>query len=231
MNDYKFVFVTGAPGSMWSMISHRYKKTFRKFDHSDEISERTYDLPEAHKLANYDAPDREHWAGKTHIGVYYGPYHEVGHNFDNLAFYDNNVQEFYNECLKPYKEQDKTHKMIKSHWFAYNLDWMWENCKGHDLLLIWRDPDAADDWWHTMGGWDIKHPVYDWYVDDERMHKQIVEESAKIWEFGESKGVEWLDYDAQDTWIEKKFGKARRGNPKAAPRHTDTIKIGYLTIE
>lgn len=230
MNNYNFTFVTGAPGSAWSMISHRLKRSIKGYDHSDETSDRQYSLPEAHAEKNYEVQDRSRWKAKTHIGCYFGPYHEFGQKFDDLNHY-NDVNDFYAECLKPYTESDRPKKMIKSHWFAYNLDWIWENCKGHDLMMLWRDPDAADDWWHTMGGWNIKHPVYDWYVDDERMYKQIVEESARIWQFGESKGVEWLDYDADDSWILKKFGIPRRGDPKATPKFTDTIKIGYLTIE
>lgn len=230
MSNYKFTFVAGAPGSAWSMISHRFKRSLKGFDHSDETADRMYSLPEEHASKNYEVQDRSQWKAKTHIGCYFGPYHEYGTKFDNLNHYTN-VEDFYTECLQPYNDTERQKKLIKSHWFAYNLDWLWENCKGHDLMLVWRDANAADEWWHTMGGWNIKHPVYDWYVDDERMHKQIVIESDNIWNFGQEKGVEWLDYDAEDSWITKKFGVQRRGNPKATPKFKDTIKIGYLTIE
>jgi len=226
-----FTFVAGAPGSAWSMISFRMKKSVKGYDLSDETPERQYDLPEKHKNENYQVEDKTTWKAKTHIGSYFGPYHEFGHKFDDLTVYDKNIQDFYNECLGPYNDDTKPKKLIKSHWFAYNLDWLWENCKGHDIMLVWRDPDAADAWWHTMGGWNIKHPVYDWYENDTRMHEKIIEESNNIWKFGEEKGVEWLNYDAEDSWIQKKFGVPRRGNPKATPKFTDIIKIGYLTIE
>jgi hypothetical protein len=229
-NNYKFTFVAGAPGSAWSMISFRMKITVPGYDKSDQTAERQYDLPEAHAKNNYDVKDRSTWKAKTHIGSYYGPYHGLGDQFDDLTYYNGNVEGFYDECLRPFNDPAKPRKLIKSHWFAYNLDWLWENCKGHDLMLVWRETDAADKWWHTMGGWDIKHPVYDWYVDDERMHKQIAIESDNIWEFGERKGVKWLDYDVHDSWIQKRFGVPFLKKVQATPKFEDTIKIGYITI-
>lgn len=231
MSNYKFTFVVGAPGSAWSMLSLRLKKSIEGYDLSDETQERQYFLPEKHKNENFNVRDKDTWEAKTHIGSYFGPHHEFGDKFDDLTFYDKNIQDFYDECLRPYNDDTKPKKLIKCHWFSYNLDWLWENCKGHDIMLVWRDPDAAETWWHTMGGWKIRHPVYDWYENDDRMYEKIVEETNNIWEFGEEKGVEWLNHDAKDSWIEKKFGVQRRGDPKVAPKFTDTIKIGYLTIK
>lgn len=230
MKDVKFVFVTGAPGSAWSMISHRFKKSFRSFDFTDETTERQYALPEEHKKQYTINGDPSEWKAKTHIGSYFGPHHEFGDNFHDLDVYSGNVEEFYNECLKPFDDELSTQKLIKSHWFAYNLDWLWENCKGHDLLLVWREPEAAKNWWYQMGGWNIKHPVYHWYENDDRMWNQIQEESRLIKEFGDKMNVVWHDYDGDDSWIEKEFGRKRRREVSANPNFKDTIKVGYLKI-
>jgi len=133
--DPTLVFVTGAPGSAWSMMSTRLKKSLDYFDLSDEIPGRRYKIPDHHK-ERYNVNDKD-WAGRTHVGVYYGPYHEFGQGFDNIEK-NYSKDEFVNECLKPYNGSE-SHKLIRSHWFAYNLDWIWDNCKGHKLFLVWRD--------------------------------------------------------------------------------------------
>ncbi len=228
IKNYKLVLTTGAPGSMWSMISHRFKKSFENFDCSDETEERQYKLPEEHKNSNY-TQNKKPWKAVTHVGSYFGPYHEFGHHFDNLDYY-NNVTDFYTECLRPFKNQELPYKLIKSHWFAYNLDWIWKNCKGHDLLLIWRDPAQSREWWYSMGGWTIKHPVYDWYENDERMWNQIQEESRLIKEFGDKKKVEWYTYDNENSWIEKRFNKVSDLSFNVSPIYNDVIKVAYLEI-
>jgi hypothetical protein len=227
IDNNKFIFCTGAPGSAWSSISHRMKKSINAFDCTDEDTSKSYHLPKEH-MKNYRIKDRN-WEAKTHMGSYFGPNHEFGHHFDEIPkYYDNNIQKFYTECLGPFKGS-KPNKLIRSHWFAYWLDWIWDNCKGHDMLLIWREPYAAKDWWYSMGGWQIEYPIYWWYENDQKMWEKIQEESNKIWEFGERKGVQWLDYDENERWLDV-VGRDRLLKIYAQPKLNDTIKIGYLSI-
>jgi hypothetical protein len=227
--NYNYIFTTGAPGSAWSMISHRLKKTFKGFDYSDETPERQYKLPDDHREQRVLINDPARWKAKTHVGAYFGPHHENGHHFDNLSYYTD-VNDFYNECLKPFTDETAPRKLIRSHWFAYNLEWLWDNCKGNDILLIWRDPEAAKNWWYSMGGWNIKHPVYQWYDNDEKMWNQIQEESRLITEFGNSKNVNWHEYNYDYSWLENQFGESRKIDWPAAPDFKDIVKIGYLKI-
>ena len=89
------------------MISFRMKITVPGFDKSDQTAERQYDLPEAHAKNNYDVKDRSTWKAKTHIGSYYGPYHGLGDKFDDLTYYNDNVDGFYEECLRPFNDVTK----------------------------------------------------------------------------------------------------------------------------
>jgi hypothetical protein len=98
MNDFNFVFTTGAPGSAWSMISRRFKKSFRDFDCTDDTPERQYQLPEEHKSQYTINGNKDEWKATTHIGSYFGPYHEFGDKFDKLTHYSN-VNDFYQECF------------------------------------------------------------------------------------------------------------------------------------
>jgi hypothetical protein len=226
MEDYKLVLCTGAPGSAWSMISNRVKKTFRKgFDDSDETPERRYYIPEEHKK-EYDVK-AEDWQGTTHVGSYFGPYHEFGHGFDDIAK-NYSTESFFTECLKPFQKRRARYKLVRSHWFAYNLDWIWENCKGHKLFLIWREAEASRDWWYSMGGWDIHYPVYKWYENPDRMWEKIQEESKLMWDFGQRKNIVWDEYG--DDWVKQRWPDAEEKDYKASPKFKDIIKVAYVDI-
>ena len=227
-NNFKLILATGAPGSMWSMISHRFKRSINKFDFTDENEQRFYDLPKTHTNVNYII-NEDNWKAKGHRGSYFGPYHEFGQQFDDLRYYQN-VENFYNECLKPFNNDQRPYKLIKSHWFSYNLDWLWENCKGHKMMLIWREPQAAENWWYSMGGWDIRYPVYTWYNNPARMKEKIKEESDLIQGFAEKHNITWVDFDISGDWVYKNFPEAQIIDPKANPVIDDIIKVAYFDI-
>lgn len=229
--DQKLIFVTGAPGSAWSMISNRLKKAFESFDKSDETPDRKYQIPDHHK-SQYQVSDPS-WVGHTHMGSYFGPYHEFGEGFDNIqANYTRET--FLEECSKPYIDPSKPNKIIRSHWFAYNLDWIWDNCKGEKMFLIWREAEAARDWWYNMGGWEINYPIYTWYQNPERMWEKIQEETSLLWDFAQRKNITLVDYDDDEYVINKwvsETGETRKEQKyKATPLFKDKIKVALVDI-
>jgi hypothetical protein len=212
------------------MMSNRLKRALAKrFDRTDETENRTYTIPEDHKNTMYDILDSS-WKATTHNGCYFGPHHEHGHGFDDIKK-NYTTETFTEECLKPFYDTRRPYKLIRSHWFAYNLDWIWDNMKGHQLLLVWRNAEKSRDWWYSMGGWKIKHPVYKWYENDERMWNQIQQETNLIWEFGQKHKVEWLKFDPEDQWILNRFPGAKKTEHKASIKIDDDITIAYLNIE
>lgn len=225
MNEPKLILCTGAPGSAWSMICQRMRLQLTGYDMTDQSPDRMYRMPIEH-TKDYTVTD-DSWRAYTHNGAYFGPYHEFGHNFDNLNHYTREA--FEQECLKPFSDNTQPLKQIKSHWFAYNLDWIWENCKGHDLLLVWREPQAAKDWWFHMGGFDIYYPIYKWYVNEERMWEKIQEETNKIADFAERKNFKWNNYSTN--WVMERFPEAVPKLFKAEPNIQDNIKVCYTKIE
>lgn len=225
IENFKLVLCTGAPGSAWSMICQRMRLQLDGFDMSDQSSNRLYRMPIEH-TKDYKVNDNT-WIPYTHNGAYFGPYHEFGHDFDNLNHYSKET--FEDECLKPFSNNALPLKQIKSHWFAYNLDWIWKNCKGHDLLLVWREPQSAKDWWFHMGGFEIYYPIYKWYVDEKRMWEKIQEETNNIAAFAEKTGLVWEDYSTN--WVSERFPKAQQKLFKAEPNLKDTIKVCYTTIK
>lgn len=225
MNESKLVLCTGAPGSAWSMICQRMRLQLTGYDMTDQSPDRMYRMPIEH-TKDYTVSD-ESWRAYTHNGAYFGPHHEFGHDFDNLDHYTR--ESFEQECLKPFSDTTQPLKQIKSHWFAYNLDWIWENCKGHELLLVWREPQAAKDWWFHMGGFGIYYPIYKWYVNEERMWEKIQEETNKIADFAERKNLKWDNYSTN--WVRERFPGAAPKLFKAEPNIQDTIRVCYTKIE
>lgn len=226
MNEnFKLVLCTGAPGSAWSMICQRMRLQLDGFDMTDQSPNRMYKMPIEH-TKDYQVND-DSWKSYTHNGAYFGPHHEYGHWFDDLN--GHTKEEFITECLKPFSDNNNSLKQCKSHWFAYNLDWIWENCKGHDLLLVWREAEAAKQWWYHMGGWGIYYPIYKWYDNDERMWEKMQEETNCIWNFAEKHNLKWDNYSTN--WVTERFKNAVPKLFKAEPNLKDTIKVCYVAIE
>jgi hypothetical protein len=217
----EFCFVAGVPGSSWSMISHRLKLVLN------------HDLSDVDENRQHLAPSRYGNGGtsRTHFGSYFGPYNEFGQNFNDIQ---NNytLDSFYNECNRPFINSDgKTTKCIRSHWFSYNLDWLWENCKGNTMFLIHKESQGSVDWWLKRGGWDIKHPVYTWYENTERLTQQVVEENNNLLKFAEDKNLKWDTY-CEGWWLEK-FGKEETTEPSRPPLYeyqTNKISVIYTEI-
>jgi hypothetical protein len=104
--------------------------------------------------------------------------------------------------------------------------------KGEEILLVWRDPAKSRDWWYGMGGWDINHPNYDWYENDEKMWEMIQLESKLIKEFGDKYNVTWHDYDVDDNWILNLYPEDVTKVPNYGQFFlTDSVKVALFKIE
>ena len=168
MTNYQgkdLIFAMGAPGSRWSG-SIRCIQTSIDINSSDDRIHR-----------NYDRDDN----GKTygwHRGAYWGPNHEFGKSFDIL--HTITKDEFIEEIKKPFLNWNNGTKIIKSHWFSYNIPLLREWFPEAKLLAFYMPDDFCFDWWHKVGGWNITYPHYDWYINDERMQAQIKIENENI---------------------------------------------------
>lgn len=221
-NIPEFCFVTGVPGSSWSMISHRIKILL---DHN---------MTDVDENRTHLAPIRPHHQGEvlTHYGSYFGPNNEFGHHFDDIPG-NYTLESFYEECRRPFTDNTtlKT-KSIRSHWFSYNLDWIWDNCKGQSLCLIHKSSQESVSWWLRRGGWDIKHPDYTWYENTERLKKQVTIENAALLKFAAEKNLTWDTYNEE--WWVSKFGKAEETELDRPPKkmYDDSpISIIYTEIK
>jgi hypothetical protein len=154
----KYIFVAGAPGSKWSSVVKNiyYSPSLDQTDYSDE---RTY---------HHDA------SGKMelmHLGAYFDP----GMEFDLPP----NLFSLSKDALEDIFDSAFTGegvRIIKSHVFANNIDFLkacWPDCP---IILVHRPDDECLGWWVKCGHFTITYPKYDKYYIDLRTMANIIKE-------------------------------------------------------
>jgi len=153
----KYIFVAGAPGSKWSSVVKNiyYSPDVDQSDYSDT---RTY---------YHDASGRREL---MHLGAYFDPGMEFGGFFHRLPEYD------YYQCEAEFDApfSDKGVRIVKSHVFANNIDYLkrtWPDCP---IVLVHRDDDACLGWWVKCGHFDITYPRYNEYYKDLKTMASII---------------------------------------------------------
>lgn len=167
------IFAMGAPGSRWSGILRTIQMYHKCINTSDDRKDRQYDRH------GWDKHNEKFRLYGWHRGAYFGPSHEHGQGFDDIR--SNYTKEsFLEEIKKPFDNWDGV-KIIKSHWFAYNIDVLKEWFPDSKMIAV-RYGDVYDmfAWWHFVGGWEIPYPHYDWYDNNKRMFEQIQKETDLI---------------------------------------------------
>jgi hypothetical protein len=167
----KYIFMTGAPGSKWSSVSKNIYYS-PDIDRSDYSEARTY---------YHDASGSMQL---MHMGAYFDPGMEFGGFFDNINRYTK--EECEQEFDRPFTGQGV--RIIKSHVFAHNIDFLkqhWPNCP---IVLVQRPNDACLGWWVKCGHFGISYPKYDQYYQNLRTMSQIIPAQNKdiqeaIWRY------------------------------------------------
>ena len=174
MSDYAgedLILATGAPGSGWSGAL-RTVSFAAEVNNSDITDDNIYNGPSR----------RGH-----HYGAYFGPHEKYGDAFTRLN--ELAKDELVAEFRRPYRHFDGI-KIIKSHQFAYHLDHLAALFPKARFACCFRETDELTfDWWHKCGGWNITHPRYEWYRNDERMRRQIELENRSVRRFATRRGM------------------------------------------
>jgi hypothetical protein len=171
INDSKLIFWTGAPGSKWSATAWCLSKTKRlDIDSSDQAEHRCYIVND------------KRWPGIRHVGSYFGPGMEFGHNFHKINTLTKD--EIKEEISKAFDENDKF-KIIRCHQFVYHLDWIRDTFPESKIVVVWRKPEASWNGWITAGGIDISYPNYNEYYKDNETAKPLIYEEAYL-------GSKWM---------------------------------------
>ena len=178
------IFAAGAPGSKWSRV-------LSILAHHKDINS-----SDKNKFPTYQTKVDFHGQEKNvgmHSAAYFGPGHGIGEWFDDLS--GHTKKDFLNEIEKAFDNFDQGYKIIKSHWFSYNLDWLKENFPKAKIIMVYNGDGEAFKWWHLVGGWNIKFPYYDWYGTDEKLYKHIKIENRLIFDFMRKNN---LSFDIRD---------------------------------
>jgi hypothetical protein len=154
----KYIFVAGAPGSKWSsVVKNIYYSP--SLDNSDYSDERTY---------YHDA------SGKMelmHLGAYFDPGMEFDLPLELFTFSKDALEDIFNSAFT-----GDGIRIIKSHVFANNIDFLkacWPDCP---IILVHRPDDACLGWWVKCGHFTITYPKYDKYYVDLRTMANIIKE-------------------------------------------------------
>ena len=182
------LIITGVPGSKWSGVVGRISH-YIDINFTDRTPEREYGIikidPITGEEKNYG------W----HKAAYWGPYHEFGKQFYDMSVLTK--REVIEEFTAPFEDWDGI-KIIKSHWFVYNMDQLAEIFPKAKILGIYLPDDVAFKWWHVLGGWDIYYPHYDWYGNDDRLKAEIKIGNGLLLKFFTERGIPFstrLEYD------------------------------------
>ena len=152
----KYIFCAGAPGSKWSsLIKNIYYSP--SVDRTDYTEARTY---------WHDAPGQ---LELMHLGAYFDP----GMEFDLPADLSTLSQaELERRFDEPFS--GKGVRIIKSHIFAHNIDFLRHTWPNAPIILAQRGDDACLGWWVKCGHFNITYPSYDKYYKDLRTMSGII---------------------------------------------------------
>lgn len=175
MNLPNRIFFTGVPGSRWSGIAQELEK-LDGFNTSDRTPERDY----------------THHSYTGHKGAYFGRCMELEAMLNG-----------------PYIDSAWTQsggtRIVKSHDWAYGLDDIKSKFKDDWIMLVYRPDMTSYAWWHEAGGFQIKYPKYDAYIDSVNMLSEITKQNQAILEFAHKHDATWHYFT--NNWIIDTFGR------------------------
>lgn len=187
-SNKKYIFLTGVPGSRWGRLEAMLYRALPGY--VDTSCKKPY---------QQDRPTH----GTQHIYTFWGPFHQHGENFDRLDLLG--PERVMAEIDAAYDDNDAGEvRIIRCHWFAYQLDWIAENMPWVDILMVLREPELSYRWWHESGGWDISYPNYKWYSNDEVLKRQIFQETRLMDKFIAEQGLE-IKYNLAESalWLKE----------------------------
>jgi hypothetical protein len=150
MAKIKRIFITGAPGSMWSGVDRWLRFSFDPHIDNSDIT-----------------PERD-WRG--HEGAYWNPGNEPG--YDWILNFDKYTREEIIQMLdSAYTDQPNDHeeyiiRTYKSHYWCFYYDQIREMFPEADIISVYAEPHKAWIWWRECGGHDTVFDGYHYYQRD-----------------------------------------------------------------
>lgn len=157
----KYIFVAGAPGSKWSSVVKNiyYSADIERSDYSNRW---TY---------YHDASGKREL---MHLGAYFDPGMETDLPEDFATLPKSKLEEIFDAPFT-IKQTERT-KIIKSHIFSNNIDFLRATWPDVPIVLVYRADDACLGWWVKCGHFDITYPLYHSYYKDLKTMAQIIKQ-------------------------------------------------------
>jgi len=175
------LFFTGVPGSHWSGIAQDIEQVsgVNTSDHNDS---RKY----------------EPGTYTGHQGAYFGRGMEFTAEIERLP------KDYLDQHLCSPWEHCEGMKILKSHEWAYRLDYIKSEFPKDWIMLVYRPDLASYAWWHEAGGFNIKYPSYAAYKNSENMMGEIIKQNKAMLEFAYKHEAEWSHFT--NRWLADNFG-------------------------
>lgn len=199
--EKKIVFITGVPGSRWGRLEYILR------NETSNIIDNSCWMPHLQ-----DTPSN----GTEHYHRFFGPYHQYGERFDQLALMGRDA--ILQEIDRAFDGDGI--RFVRCHWFAYQLDWIKENLPEVDILMMMREPQMSLNWWLESGGWGIQYPQYHWYGNTSNMRRQIFIENECMEKFIKENNLQ-MNYNVWDMpdWIDENWPEWKDYLPKNKTYH------------
>ena len=166
----KYIFVAGAPGSKWSSVVKNiyYSPDIDQSDYSDA---RTY---------YHDASGQREL---MHLGAYFDPGMEFNLPDNLFQFSKSGLEDIFNSAFS-----GSGVRIVKSHVFALNIDFLRACWPDSPVVLVHRPDDACLGWWVKCGHFDITYPDYAQYYQNLRIMAQRIQQQNSgitdaIWKY------------------------------------------------
>lgn len=196
------ILLIGVPGSRWSNV-HR-----RICEHPD-INITDWSEDRFWEALNEDINGDINFTG-NHRGSYWGPGNMFGENFDCLHALSK--QQILAEFMRAFENWDGI-KIIKSHWFAYNIAYIRNLFPRAKIVCCFVDAVESFFWWHHSGGWGLGYANYAWYENDIRMLEKIKEENYNILNYNISRDNDFKYYKRSELW--EQLGLSKNPEPRS----------------
>jgi hypothetical protein len=169
--------MVGAPGSKWSSVNKNIYFS-PDIDQSDYDDTRVY----SHMATGSMSP--------MHIGAYFDPGMEFGDWFDTIDLHSREKCE--KEFDRPFNGRGI--RIVKSHVLSNHIDFLKETFPDCPIVLVHRGDQECLDWWAKCGGFDIKYPNYQYYVNMDSMAEHIKLQNSNILKAWDSYPEwDWMD--------------------------------------
>ena len=195
------IFLIGVPGSRWSN-AHRCISSHPMVNNTDWSDVKSW------QTTSLDVYGKEIKVG-SHMGSYWGPGNYYGDKFDRI---DELTKEYIvKEFMEAYEHWDGI-KIIKSHWFAYNIAYLHQLFPAAKIVSCYANDIDSFYWWHKCGGWGLGYANYSWYENDVRLLEKIKEENSNILKFNIDRDVNFEYVSTSVLWNKLEFSPVSKLN-------------------